>query len=142
MEYIPVRVSDIIRQVNRDILLPAIQREFVWGPDRIERLFDSIMSDFPVGSFLYWRLEQKNKDEWPIYEFVRDFDAESPHNPAANMAGITRDITLVLDGQQRITSLFIGLRGSYRYFFYRWRKTRLYLNLVKPPTPTMTTQKN
>lgn len=68
MEYIPVRVSDIIRQVNRDIFLPAIQREFVWGTDRIERLFDSIMADFPIGSFLYWKLEQKNKDEWPVYE--------------------------------------------------------------------------
>jgi hypothetical protein len=80
-------------------------------------------------------LEQKNKDQWPIYEFVRDFDSESPHNPPANMAGITKDITLVLDGQQRITSLFIGLQGSYRYLHYRWRKTRLYLNLLKPPEP-------
>jgi len=135
MEYIPVRVSDVIRQVNRDIYLPAIQREFVWGTDRIERLFDSIMADFPIGSFLYWKLEQKNKDEWPVYEFIRDFDGESPHNAPANMAGITKDITLVLDGQQRITSLLIGLKGSYRYFYYRWRKTRLYLNLLKPPTP-------
>jgi len=135
MEYIPVRVSDIIRQINRDIYLPAIQREFIWGTDRVERLFDSIMADFPIGSFLFWRLEQKNKDEWPIYEFVRGFDAESPHNPPANMAGIMKDITLVLDGQQRITSLFIGLRGSYRYFYFRWRKTQLYLNLLKPPVP-------
>lgn len=135
MEYIPVRVSDIIRQVNRDIYLPAIQREFVWGTDRIERLFDSIMADFPIGSFLYWKLEQKNKDEWPIYEFIRDFDGESSHNPSANMAGINQDVTLVLDGQQRITSLMIGLKGSYRYFYYRWRKTSLYLNLLKPPTP-------
>lgn len=135
MEYSPIRVSDIIRQVNHDIYLPAIQREFVWGTDRIERLFDSIMADFPIGSFLYWRLEQRNKDEWPVYEFLRDFDGESPHNLPANMAGITKDITLVLDGQQRITSLFIGLRGSYRYFYYRWRKTQLYLNLLKPPVP-------
>jgi hypothetical protein len=135
MEYIPVRVSDIIRQVNRDIYLPAIQREFVWGTDRVERLFDSIMADFPIGSFLYWKLEQKHKDDWPVYEFVRDFDAESPDNQPANMAGITKDITLVLDGQQRITSLFVGLRGSYRYFRYRWRETHLYLNLLKPPVP-------
>jgi hypothetical protein len=135
MEYIPVRVSDIIRQINRDIYLPAIQREFVWGRDRIERLFDSIMADFPIGSFLYWRLKQENKDDWPIYEFIRDYDRESPHNPAANMAGITKDITLVLDGQQRITSLLVGLRGSYRYFYYRWRKTRLFLNLLKAPIP-------
>lgn len=37
MEYIPFRVSDIIRQINRNIYPPAIQREFVWGTDRIER---------------------------------------------------------------------------------------------------------
>ena len=94
MEYIPIRVSDIIRQVNRDIYLPAIQRELVWGTDRIQQLFDSIMADFPIGSFLFWLLEQQNKDEWPVYEFIRDFDGESPHNPPANMAGIMKDIKL------------------------------------------------
>jgi hypothetical protein len=135
MEYTPIRVSDLIRQVNQDLYLPAIQREFVWGADRIERLFDSIMGDFPISSFLFWRLKEENKNEWPIYEFIREFDSESPHNPPANMAGITKDITLVLDGQQRITSLFIGLRGSYRHLYYRWRTTRLYLNLLKVPTP-------
>jgi uncharacterized protein with ParB-like and HNH nuclease domain len=135
MEYIPVRVSDIIREVNRDIYLPAIQREFEWEPRRIERLFDSMMADFPIGSFLYWQVEQKNKDEWPVYKFVQDFDEKSPHNDLANMAGITKDIKLVLDGQQRITAFFVGLRGSYRYFYYRWQETRLYLNLLKPLLP-------
>lgn len=136
MEYQSVRVSDIIRAIdNQKIYLPAIQREFVWSTYQIERLFDSIMTDFPIGSFLYWNLEEENKNEWPIYEFIRDFNQEHPHNQAANMAGIRNDITLVLDGQQRIASLFIGLRGSYRYFYYRWRQTRLYLNLLKQPMP-------
>jgi hypothetical protein len=58
------------------------------------------MADFPIGSFLYWRLEQKNKYQWPVYEFIRDFDDESPHNPPANMAGIMKDITLVFDGSR------------------------------------------
>ena len=133
MEYSPIRVKDIVRHVNRDWYLPAIQRELVWQPEDIERLFDSIMSEFPIGSFLFWNLEQKNKDEWPIYEFIREYDEEKPHNTLANMNGIQKDITLVLDGQQRITSLFIGLKGSYRYFYYRWRKTQLYLNLLKTP---------
>ena len=96
MEYIPVRVSDIIRQVNRDIYLPAIQREFVWGMDRVERLFDSIMADFPIGSFLYWKLEQKHKDEWPVYEFVRDFDAESPHTGTSMTSTVPSPRTLCL----------------------------------------------
>lgn len=135
MEYIPIRVSDIVRQVNHDWYLPAIQRELEWNTVRIERLFDSILSDFPIGSFLFWNLEEKNKSEWPIYEFIRDYDEDRPHNVLANMYGIQKDLTLVLDGQQRITSLYIGLKGTYRYFYYRWRMTRLYLNLLKPPVP-------
>lgn len=135
MEYIPIRVSDIVRHVNRDWYLPAIQRELEWNTVRIERLFDSILSDFPIGSFLFWNLQEKNKSEWPIYEFIRNYNEDNPHNVLANMHGIQKDLTLVLDGQQRITSLYIGLKGSYRYFYYRWRMTRLYLNLLKPPVP-------
>ena len=133
MEYIPIRVSDIIRYVNQDWFLPAIQRELVWQTYHIERLFDSILSDYPIGSFLFWNLEEKNKGAWPIYEFIRKYDQEQPHNVLADMNGIQKDITLVLDGQQRITSLYIGLKGSFRYFHYRWRTTKLYLNLLKPP---------
>ncbi len=133
MEYRPVRVSDLIRDINRELYLPAIQREFVWRTDKVERLFDSIMGKFPIGSFLFWKLRQEHKGQWPIYEFIRAFDDESPHNPPANLSGITSDIKLVIDGQQRITSLYIGLKGSYRYFYYRWRKTQLFMNLLKPP---------
>ena len=135
MEYIPIRANDLIRKVNRDMFLPAIQRELVWEPHRIERLFDSIMSDYPIGTFLFWKLKEENKKEWPIYEFIRDYDQHSPHNQLANVHGITRDIHLVIDGQQRISSLYIGLCGSYRYFYYRWRKAHLYLNLLKPGIP-------
>lgn len=133
MDFYPIRVVDIFKKLNQDIFLPAIQREFVWDINQIERLFDSLMDDFPIGSFLFWKLREEKKEEWPVYKFIQDYDEEHPHNPRANMAGITRDITLVLDGQQRISSLFIGLGGSYRRFYYRWRKERLYLNLLKRP---------
>ena len=135
MEYQSIRISDLVGRVNHDWFLPAIQRELVWNTNRIERLFDSILSDYPIGSFLFWNLKQENKDKWPIYEFIREYDEATPHNKLANMFGIHNDITLVLDGQQRIASLYIGLRGSYRYFYYRWRKTQLYLNLLKRPVP-------
>ena len=135
MEYRSVRVNDLIRDTNRALYLPAIQREFVWGTEKVERLFDSVMQDFPIGTFLFWKLEHENKDKWPIYEFIRKFDEESPHNAEADLAGITNDFNLVLDGQQRITSLYIGLKGSFRFFYYRWKVARLYLNLLKPPIP-------
>lgn len=133
MEYRPVRIRDVISSVNKEYFLPAIQREFVWEPDQIERLFDSILGDYPIGSFLFWKIDEKNKEEWTTFEFIRQFDKEHPNNPEANLKGIARDIYLILDGQQRITSLYIGLKGSYRFFRYRWQTRTLYLNLLKRP---------
>lgn len=135
MEYRAVRIVDVVNGFNKEYFLPAIQREFVWEPEQIEKLFDSILGDYPIGSFLFWRVEEKKKDEWTTYEFIRQFDRDKPHNPEASLMGITRDILLVLDGQQRLSALFIGLKGSYRFFHYRWRNTKLYLNLLKRPVP-------
>jgi Protein of unknown function DUF262 len=133
MEYRPVRIKDVVAGINKDYFLPAIQREFVWEPDQIERLFDSIMGDYPIGSFLFWKVDQKNKEQWTTFEFIRQFDKENPINPEANVKGIARDIYLILDGQQRITSLYIGLKGSYRFHYYKWQTRRLFLNLLKRP---------
>jgi len=134
MSYVPKTIDEVITEnINRTTFLPAIQREYVWSTFAIEKLFDSIMGDFPIGTFLFWKIKEETKKEWISYEFIRDFDTSKPHNIEANIAGVNQDIYLVLDGQQRLTSLYIGLKGSYKYFYYRWRSTKLYLNLLKSP---------
>ena len=133
MSYQTITVRDVITEkIGRNTFLPAIQREYVWNTYQIEKLFDSLMCEYPISSFLFWRIREENKKEWTSYEFIREYDAEHPHNKTANLDGVNQDIYLVLDGQQRITSLNIGLRGSFRYFYRKWRKTYLYLNLLKP----------
>jgi hypothetical protein len=134
MSYIPKTISEVVSEyLNRTTFLPAIQREYVWGTYAIEKLFDSIMGDFPISTFLFWKIKEENKGEWVAYEFIRDYDSEAPHNREASVKGINHDIFFVLDGQQRLTSLFVGLKGSYRFFYYRWHKTKLYLNILKEP---------
>ena len=131
MSYFSTTIRDLITEkIGRNTFLPAIQREYVWSTYQVEKLFDSLMCGYPISSFLFWRIREENKKDWISYEFLRDFNAEFPHNSESNLDGVNQDIFLVLDGQQRITSLNIGLRGSYRYFYRRWRKTRLYLNLL------------
>jgi uncharacterized protein with ParB-like and HNH nuclease domain len=132
MSYIAKTIKDVIKNnLNTTTFLPAIQRQYVWGTDDIEKLFDSIMGDFPINTFLFWKIAQKDKGRWDTYEFIREFDSKNPHNKSANLNGLN-DIYLVLDGQQRLTSLFIGLRGSYQYLRYgRLYKTKLYLNILK-----------
>ena len=132
VSYTPKTISEVVLEyINRTTFLPAIQREYVWDTDGIEKLFDSIMGNYPISSFLFWKVREEKKNLWTAYKFFSDFNREDPHNEEANLAGINQDIYLVLDGQQRLTSLFIGLKGSYRFFYYNWKKTSLYLNLFK-----------
>ena len=116
-------ISNILQNfINKTTFLPAIQREYVWGTKEICQLFDSIMSGYPISSFLFWRVDRSNKKEWIGYDFIRNFDKDNPHNKEANFDGLNDNIYFVLDGQQRMTSLYIGLKGTYSYFYYRQRK--------------------
>ena len=131
MAYFNTTIKDLISErVGRNTFLPAIQREYVWNPSQVEKLFDSIMCGYPISSFLFWKIREEKKKDWTSYEFIRDFDQANPHNKEANLDGVNQDIYLVLDGQQRITSINIALRGTYRFFYREWKTTRLYLNLL------------
>ena len=134
-------INKVIKDIDaKKYLLPSIQREFVWKTEQIERLFDSLMMDYPINSFLFWKVERENTKEFKFYEFLRDYhQRENRQNPKANLNG-SDDIIAILDGQQRMTSLYIGLKGTYAYKLplKRWDnpqaypKRRLYLNLLQP----------
>jgi hypothetical protein len=97
---------------SNELVLPAIQREFVWRPEQICRLFDSLMQGYPFGTFLYWQVNRENSDKFKFYDFVLNYHQKNNrHNPNLPMMS-DRNLTAVLDGQQRLTALNIGLRGS------------------------------
>ncbi len=106
-------IKETLRRVEKnEYVLPAIQREFVWSPNQICALFDSLMQGYPFGEFLYWEIDADHSAEYKYYGFVLDYhQRDNPHCPEAHiMPG--RPITAVLDGQQRLTAFNIGLRGS------------------------------
>ena len=109
----PVTIEHTLNRIERhDIVLPAIQREFVWQPEQICTLFDSLMQGYPFGTFLYWKVKQENNHSYQFYDFVREYhEKDNPHCPRLGDMP-NRDVMAVLDGQQRITALNIGLRGS------------------------------
>jgi len=106
-------IKDILEDIRQSkFVLPAIQREFVWQPEQIARLFDSLMQGYPFGTFLYWKVDKANSGLYTFYEFVRDYhQRDRPHCPQLPPFHET-DLTAVLDGQQRLTALNIGLCGS------------------------------
>lgn len=136
----PISIKAAVENINKNYFLPAIQREFVWSTDQIETLFDSIMKGYPIGSFLFWNVDEENIPKYQFYEFIRNYhQRDNAHNEKANLTG-EKSVTAVLDGQQRLTSLYIGLKGSYYYKMARMRwdndqafpKRRLCLNLLCP----------
>lgn len=87
--------------------LPNIQRFFVWGEDQMERLYDSIMRQYPLPSLLIWKTRSEVRNRRFIDQYHEPVDLKSLYRPIS-----TKTKRLVLDGQQRLQTLFIGLKGS------------------------------
>jgi hypothetical protein len=88
--------------------LPNIQRPFVWKEEQIERLFDSILREYPIGTLLIWKTKSKIRRRKFIDNYKNDIKLTDFYVPEDD-----KQKMLVLDGQQRLQSLFIGLIGSY-----------------------------
>lgn len=123
-------IKNTINRVNESVFVPDIQRTYVWlnNPKdrRIELLFDSLMRGYPIGAFLFWSLKKSDieTDEivesscserlnFQLYKFIENYDERNKSNEKINVSQVkSSDLDIVLDGQQRLTSLYIGLRGS------------------------------
>ncbi|WP_145479064.1 GmrSD restriction endonuclease domain-containing protein [Stenotrophomonas rhizophila] len=90
-----ISIPEILAQVAKgQIRVPAFQRGYVWEPDRVAYLMDSIYKRYPFGSLLFWRTKEKLLVE-------RDLGPFKLPEPREDYP-----VDYVLDGQQRITSIF------------------------------------
>lgn len=135
----PITIKEAITSIqNQEYILPAIQREFVWNTKQIELLFDSILRDYPISTFLFWKVKAENVDKFKFYRFLPYYhQRDKKHNELAELSG-DKDRYAILDGQQRLTSLYLGLKGSYAYKLSNYKmksdhafpKRHLYINLL------------
>lgn len=88
--------------------LPNIQRSFVWREEQIERLFDSIMREYPISTLLVWKTRSEIRRRKFIDNYKSSLKLIDFYVPEESGVKL-----LVLDGQQRLQSLFIALKGSY-----------------------------
>ncbi|MBW8038706.1 MAG: DUF262 domain-containing protein [Planctomycetes bacterium] len=138
----PITIAKAIENIqSNQYILPAIQREFVWSDGQIERLFDSLMRGYPIGSFLFWRINPDKLTDFQFYRFMNKYhQRDHRRNEPITLTG-EMPRTAILDGQQRLTALNIGLNGYYasKMPYFRWNsdhafpKRRLYLNLLAEP---------
>jgi hypothetical protein len=110
-----------LQSVDDVYVLPAIQRPYVWKEAQIVKLFDSIMRNYPLGSLMVWR----TRKDLSSREFKRDWKKGDSFSLTKDTPVKTKNV--ILDGQQRLQSLLIGMRGSYN-------GKLLYFNLLSVPT--------
>lgn len=139
MSYTATTIYKMVMGISKnEYVLPIIQRELVWSTEQIENLFDSIMSDYPIGSMLFWNYVYNADCKYKFYEFLKKYDQyKNNHNIEFDTTG-SQKITAILDGQQRLTSLYFGLKGCLNLHIPRTRwdkvdnfeKKYLYINLL------------
>lgn len=99
-------------------VMPAFQRQYVWSMEQIEKLWDSILLDYPIATFLFWHVDDDNVT-WDTYfcNFLSSvtFDSRKQAdsvNYELSSIDVKLTDTAVLDGQQRLTSLYLSLFGD------------------------------
>lgn len=136
-----ITVLDAIKEIQaNNYLLPAFQREYTWNAVQIERLFDSLMKGYPINSMMFWRVRGTARSKYKFYQILGHYrERYKTHNEVFDPK-LKDSFMAIIDGQQRLTSIYIGLCGSFAYHrhYARYDNTEwnfptrhLYLNLTR-----------
>jgi len=109
-----------LQSIDEGYVLPSIQRPYVWKEKQIAKLFDSILRNFPIGNLMIWRTKEISR----YRTFLKDWKNSGDFSLDNDLPGKTKNV--ILDGQQRLQSLLIGMRGTYN-------GKSLYFNLLSDP---------
>lgn len=101
----PLKITDVIERLRKDeYLIPTFQRDFVWQPENIRKLWDSIFRFYPIGSLLYWETDSYLHTHRKLGGFVFPHDEDTVRK--------FKEWKYILDGQQRATSLLVSFLGG------------------------------
>ncbi len=107
------RIFDVMGEIRRGTYrIPNIQRGFEWNKPRVAKLLDSIMHGYPIGAIMVWKPTPEVQADISDREFVPDFHSDQDYLTDAPHAS-DKEAYLVLDGQQRLQSLYLSFFGSY-----------------------------
>ena len=123
-----LKIHELVAKIERgDVRLPEMQRQYVWRQTRVRDLLDSLYRGYPSGTILTWETDEGVA--------TRDFAVEQA--PSAN-----KNFQLLLDGQQRLTSLSAILRGEPIHVRGRVRPIDILFNLEHPDALDVITEVN
>ena len=122
------RIYDVMGEIHRgSYRIPNIQRGYEWGKARIAKLLDSIMNGYPIGAIMVWKPTPEVQADISDRSFIADFRSDQDYlSDSAHPSDA--EAYLVLDGQQRLQSLYLSFYGSYD-------GARVYMAIDHLPSP-------
>lgn len=103
------RVTDILTEIEDEkFVLPIIQRPLVWGEEKMELLFDTLLKGDSFGGVM---VIEEERDTKPLFNY-RTFTKDGGLIASRQVDSLTQLQNFVIDGQQRLQSFYIGLKGT------------------------------
>jgi len=103
------RIADVINEIEEEkFVLPVIQRRLVWAEDKMELLFDTLLKGDSFGGIMVIEEEKGSK---PLFNY-RPFTKDGSDISSREVVKLTQQQFFVIDGQQRLQTFYIGLKGS------------------------------
>ena len=134
-----LRIMDMIEKIQKEeIVLPVIQRELVWDEEKIALLFDTVLKGDSFGAIMTLKDWRGKKPLFEYRSFIKDY-IKGFFVFSTKSEKLSKDISYVIDGQQRLSAFYIGLTGSYNgkelYFdlLSEWDKEDFYLDFASSP---------
>lgn len=108
------RIYDVVQEIGlKRYRIPSIQRGYEWQQARVLKLLDSIMNGYPIGAIMVWRPTTEVFKDIPNRSFVANFDSKRDYLSEPPHEAENDESYLVLDGQQRLQSLFLAFMGNF-----------------------------
>ncbi len=141
------RIREILPRLNDSLFIPCLQRDYCWSQNQIKMLWDSLLRGLPLGSLLVWNDEADGPRTEPAYSFIQHYvdsrafsfdDDIQRYSQRFSFEELPDSYSLVLDGQQRLTSFYISLIGSFTTRKHggwvsnrgAWNQRELYFDLL------------
>ena len=128
----PITISKAITNIQKKkYVLPAIQREFVWDNNQIEMLFDSLMRDYPIGTFLFWKVERENISDFQFYEFLNNYP-EMKDSDFLNTPEFLENFDLAFFVINREGELLFANQKTSNFFPYTTDEFNIFEKIISP----------
>lgn len=138
----PLTIYEAMKEIRaKRWLLPPRHKVFSWSTEKIIKLFDSLMRERPIDSFEFGKVNKESVSEFRFNEFLLEHHQPNKrrHYQKANVSN-SDEIFVVMEGQQRLSALYIGTMGSlvdelpdqHTEKEQICSRKRLYLNLLRP----------